>query len=345
MARAAAKSVRMADIAEKMGVSTVTVSKALGGKEGVSDEVRAQIIELARKMGYPMKEESETESVPSYTVGILNSALFLEKGHSFYWTLYERLLAHMSDQGDFGMLEAVSKQDEQMCVAPRLLKDNRVDALILMGPFSRAYKDALAAFGKPMVILDSYCASDPWDSVISDGYYGMYTATKYLLSMGHREVDYVGRPGTTNSITDRYHGYCRAMEENGYKVTEKNIIPDRDAGFVLQIHWEDIRQPMPTAFVCNCDNSAYLLLNLLKEKGIRVPEDVSIMGFDNFVVSQMAVPPITTYAVDQDGMAKASLAQLHERILHPDALRQFAVVTGYLVERDSVARMTDEQTS
>lgn len=340
MARAAAKSVRMADIAEKMGVSTVTVSKALGGKEGVSDEVRAQILDLARKMGYPIKENTSSENSPSYTIGILNSARFLEKGHSFYWTLYERLLTKMSEQGDFGMLEVISLQDEQYCVAPRLLKDDRVDALILMGSFSRDYKDAVAAYGKPMVILDSYHAGDPWDSVISDGYYGMYTVTKYLLRMGHREIDYVGTLGTTNSIIDRYHGYCRAMEESGYKVTEKNILPDRTFAGHMEIHWEDIRQPLPTAFACNCDNTAYMLLNLLKEHGVRVPEDVSIAGFDNFVVSQMALPPITTYAVDQDGMAKASLMQLHERIANPDAPRQFAVVTGRLIERESVADLT-----
>ena len=107
-----AKTVRLADIAEKVGVSVVTVSKAIRGKDGVSEELRTQILSLAEEMGYEAKSSAENETEhDSYIIGILTSYRYLERGSSFYWSLYERLLTQLSINGDFGFLEVISAED------------------------------------------------------------------------------------------------------------------------------------------------------------------------------------------------------------------------------------------
>lgn len=327
-----AKAVRMSDIAQKLNVSTVTVSKALAGKDGVSEDLRAEIQRIAEEMGYQKKSMNEGKV---YTFGIITPHKYIEKGHSFYWTLYERVMNYLSQRGHIGVLEIISDQNEQMLELPRLIQNDRIDGVILMGNFSEEYCNHVEASGIPMVMLDSFDARYSRDTVISDGYYGMYTMVHHLLQMGHRDIVYVGSVGETSSITDRYFGFCRAMIEAGITVSDDMVIPDRDSDGKIEISIKDIRK-MPTAFACNCDSTAYILMKLLKSEGIRIPEDVSIVGFDNFILSELADPQITTYAIDIDRMAKEACTCLIRRLRYSNENARRIVVSGTLVVRDSV---------
>ncbi len=327
-----AKAVRMSDIAQKLNVSTVTVSKALAGKDGVSEELRAEIQRIAEEMGYQKKSMNEGKA---YTFGIITPHKYIEKGHSFYWTLYERMMNYLSQRGHIGVLEIISDQSEQALELPRLIQNDRIDGVILMGNFSEEYCNHVEASGMPMVMLDSFDARYSRDTVISDGYYGMYTMVHHLLQMGHRNIIYVGSVGETSSITDRYYGFCRAMIEAGITVRDDMVIPDRDSEGKIEISINDIKN-MPTAFACNCDSTAYILMKLLKSEGIRIPEDVSIVGFDNFILSELADPQITTYAIDIDKMAKEACTCLIRRLRAPSENARRIVVSGTLVVRDSV---------
>ena len=333
-----AKAVRMSDIAERLHVSIVTVSKALAGKDGVGEELRREILQLADEMGYQNKKNKPDAPAKTYTLGIVTSYRYIEKGQSFYWNLYERILFYLAQTGHIGILEVVTDNAEQEQQIPRLVQEERVDGVIVMGNFSRAYRDMLAETGIPMVVLDAFDARYHRDSVISDGYYGMYTMVDYLLQMGHRDIVFVGSVNATSSITDRYYGYCRAMREAGVTVTDDWILPDRDSEGKVVISLEHLKK-LPTAFACNCDITAYVLLSALKEKGIRVPEDVSIVGFDDYILAGLAVPALTTYAVDIDHMAKASAQQLIRRIQRPEMDVRRIVISGKLVIRDSVKTM------
>lgn len=326
------KKVRMSDIAQRMGVSTVTISKALAGKDGVSEETRRKIQKLAAEMGYRAKPIVHA-STAGETVGILIAERFLSKEQSFYLTLYERVLASLRHYGMFGILETVLWEDEEGLNVPQMLQNGRVQALILIGSLATDYLRFIQSQGLPVVHLDAYDAQSRMDTVISDGYYGMYRMTNYLIQHGHRQIAYLGRVGATSSITDRYFGYCRALQEYGIPLKKEWVLPDRDEHGYYTI---ELPQNMPTAFVCNCDAVAYHLIRLLDEKGYRVPEDVSVVAFDDFLFSNLASPKITTYAVDMDGMASASVAQLRERWAQPDKEPSFRVVTGFLRQKESV---------
>ena len=326
------KKVRMSDIAKRLGVSTVTISKALAGKDGVSEETRRKIQKLAAEMGYRAKPSAVSET-EGETVGILIAERFLSKEQSFYFALYERVLASLRHCNMFGILEPVLWEDEEGHQVPRTIQNDRVKALILIGSFDTGYLDFIQSMGLPVVQLDAYDAKCRMDTVISDGYYGMYRMTNYLIRKGHRQIAYLGRVGATSSITDRYFGYCRALQEYGLPYREEWVLPDRDEQGYFTI---ELPQRMPTAFVCNCDMVAYQLIRLLNEKGYRVPEDVSVVAFDDFLFSNLANPPITTYAVDMDAMARACVNQLRARWAEPDREVSFRVVTGFLQEKESV---------
>lgn len=323
--------VRMSDIAKALGVSTVTVSRALAGKEGVGESMRESILRAAEDMGYRPKLPAKPLAL-NETVGILLSCRFIGKGHTFYWDMYERVLESLSENDAFGILETIKLTDESEVNLPRLIRGGRVHALLLIGQLDQRYRDMLAATGLPVVQLDAYSAGSRMDTVISDGYYGMYAMTNYLLRRGHRRLAYVGLVGATSSITDRYFGYCRALHEWGIPVREDWVIPDRKENEKFPI---PLPEDMPTAFVCNCDLVAQKLIQRLDEKGLRVPEDVSVVGFDGFNLSPVS-PTLTTYAVDMEGMAQASVKQLMDRLADPDRPPELRIVPGHLIEGESV---------
>lgn len=328
------KRIRMADIAERLGVSIVTVSKALRGKEGVSSELRQEVLRIADELGYTRKE-NELEPPACLTVGILTSARYLSKGSSFYWSLYERLLTHLTAARDFGILEVVTPAEEDGCSVPRLVLENRVQGLIVMGRLSAGYLRMLTTLGVPFTLLDTYEIGMPFDTVLSDSYNGMCEMTHRLLSLGHTRLKFVGTIGATSSITDRYYGFCRAMTDAGLSVTPDMVIPDRDetGASCMELPADLLRTT--TGLVCNCDYSACILLNKLHTMGIRVPQDLSVVSFDNYMMSEMYAIGITTYAVDLDGMAEASCKQIRRRIRFPDAKRQIVTVSGEVILRES----------
>lgn len=327
-----AKKVKMADIAQRLGVSTVTVSKALAGKDGVSEAVREKILALAAEMGYQAKA-APAEEQGGEMVGVLISERFLRPNESFYWTMYERVLDKLSARGMFGMIERVSLADEAGRAVPRLVQSGRVQALIVIGSFSLDYLQTIRRLNLPVVQMDNYHTQSGLDTVISDGYYGMYIMTDYLLRRGHRDIAYLGRIGATSSITDRYFGYCRALQERGLPVRQDWVLSDRDDDG----NWRfGLPEEMPTAFVCNCDAVAYHLIRLLGERGLRVPEDISVVCFDDYLFSELAQPKVTCYGVDVDGMAQTGVEQLCRRWQDPEAEILFQVVAGHLVEKESV---------
>lgn len=335
-----AKAVRMSDIAKRLHVSTVTVSKALAGKDGVSEDLRKKIQTLAVEMGYQSQKNKE-ENVNRYTIGIITSYRYIEKGQSFYWALYERSLFHLSQNGHTGILEVITEEAEEKLWIPRLIQDQRIDGLIVMGNFSFEYYKMLEQTKVPFLILDAFHAELQQDCVISDGYYGMYIMTKYLIGVGHREIQFVGSIDQTSSILDRYYGYCRAMREAGISVMAEQVLPDRDVEGKIFVSLENLKR-MPTAFACNCDITAYTLMKQLQALGVSIPDDVSLVGFDDFIFSDLANPPITTYAVDINLMSKRSVRQLLCRIKNPNSPIRHIVVSGTMIERKSVRFITEK---
>lgn len=326
------KKVKMADIAQRLGVSTVTVSKALAGKDGVSEAMREKIIALAEEMGYQIKSTAG-DGRAGQMVGVLVSERFLRPNESLYWIMYERILDKLTSREMFGMIERVSLRDEVEKTVPMLVQSKRVQALIVIGNFTLDYLQMVRHQGLPVVQMDCYYPQFGMDAVISDGYYGMYQLTDYLLRRGHRDIAYVGRIGATSSITDRYFGYCRALQEWHIPVQAQWVLSDRDDDGNWQICLPEV---MPTAFACNCDPLAYHLIRLLRERGWQVPEDISVVCFDDYLFSELSSPRITCYGVDIDGMARYSVEQLCRRWQDPGAEISFQVVTGHVVEKDSV---------
>ena len=325
------KHVTMRDIGATLGVSTVTISKALSGKEGVSDAVREKIVETARRMGYRYgAPEPETGS---RIVGILIADRYFS-APSFYSSMYRELLKEISESGMLGVLEIVSDQDEQSQMPPVSMTIQKVSGIILVGQFSDDYVSAVLNTGLPTVLMDFAVDGVDVDAVLSDGIGGSAQTTRYLIEQGHREIGFLGTITRTTSVTERFTGFMRAMLSSDLEVHKEWLIPDagEDGRYLEAFALPD---RLPTAFVCNNDMVACALAAQLESRGLRVPEDVSIVGFDNYVYGPLS-RPLSTYAVDQQRMAQETVRRLKTRIKEGMEGPVRVLVSGWFVERDSV---------
>ncbi len=332
----ARKSVRLSDIAEKLGVSTVTVSNALANQRGVSEELRERIKAMAEEMGYHAPG-SQASSKTAVNIGVLVQERYLGNGSSFYWRLYQELAVACAAHNCLLAFCVLKPSEEKNIEIPVMVSDHRIDGLIVMGEVSRAYLRKLEKeSGMPMVFLDFYAAEFDVDCVISNNFYGMYTATRHLIKKGHKKIAYVGSIKSNSSIVDRYFGYLKAIRQYDIEEREDWIIEDRVPG-TMEIIEPDLPKDMPTAFVCNCDQTASMLIRGLESRGYRVPEDVSVVGYDNFLFMPVCDIAITTYGVDMPEMAKAAAERIISRVKRLDkGPGRLSVISGQLIEGQSV---------
>lgn len=331
------KSVRLSDIAKEAGVSTVTVSNALAGRKGVSESMRTHIMETARKCGYDMSHYERKEQ-PQETIGILVSDRYIRIGTSFYWEMYQRVAFCLSRYGLYSALEILSEEEEMAAKPPlpRCLESGKADHLIIIGRIGKNYLDRVMQKAEDRVILldfhdpDYHCSA-----VLSNNLIGMYRATQYLVDRGHQKIGFIGTPETSRNIRDRFYGYMKCMDDNKLEIYPEWILEERRAQDEKKtgVTLPDI---LPTAFACSSDYGAAILADALEKRGLRIPEDISLTSYDDYLYGDALGKRLTTYHVDMEKMAEQAVRALLKGRQDPRSARVL-YVDSTLVERDSVA--------
>lgn len=330
------KSVTMSDIAKTMDISTVTVSKALSDKEGVGEELREKIKQKAIEMGYRLGSSSKAaKGGLTFNISIVIADHFINDTSAFYWVMYRNIVELLQRQSYYAILDVITENDVREKKLPGSVIGKKVDGVIVLGQFEIEYAKALSQLDLPTVFLDFYSSDNSTDTVLSDSFFGSYMLTNHLIENGHRRIAFLGSINATSSIEDRYLGYYKALLENNIPLNSELIIEDRGAdgrGFLSFT----LPSKMPTAFVCNCDEAAYILINQLKKEGYSVPDDVSVVGYDNHIYSTLSEPKITTIDVDSNRMSAEAVETIIKKIRNRNYSRGRTLVTGKIIYRDSV---------
>ena len=330
------KIITMKDVASQLNVSVVSVSKALSGKDGVSDTVRRKIIEKAVEMGYVYPSQQNNLKDVNGNIGIIVADRFFTD-NSFYSNMYRALLIKSSEVGFSTIFEIITAENEKKYALPNMIIGDKVDGIIFMGQINDDYIQEIIKTGLPYMLLDFYDEKNKNDCVVSDGISGAYDLTTHLLNSGHKKIGFVGSIMATTSILDRYLGYYKALIKHKITLDDKIIIPDRDEnGRFIELN---LPENLPSAFVCNCDEVAYLLVEKLKSVGYKIPEDISVVGFDDFRFATLCSPQLTTFHVDVEGMADEVISQLKRKIEHKSYTKGCITINGKMVQRESVKKI------
>ena len=323
--------VTMRDLARRVGVSAVTVSKALAGKSGVSEEMRQRIVKLAEELGY-VNPGSRQRRRDGLNVGILVPDQFFSSD-TFYAMFCKQLMQTLTEAGGVGLMELIPDESQRVGLLPSLLRSSHVDALVLLGQLPENYVKLLLTQPLPVVALDFCYPSLPLDSVVGDNVYGAALMTGHLIDQGHRDIGFVGNVLATSSIMERYQGFAAALMTHGLTLRPECIVPDRnERNVMLPLA---LPERLPDAFFCNCDLTARRLVDALRSRGLRVPQDVSVTGYDDFNNVPGSLP-LTTFRVDMPAMCRMAVRRLMERAAGEKGPAVRVVVSGEGVMRESV---------
>ncbi|MCC6094306.1 MAG: LacI family DNA-binding transcriptional regulator [Eubacterium sp.] len=323
---------RLKDVALAMGVSVVTVSNALSGRKGVSPATAEAIVDKAVELGVDLSRYRSRKN-NSYTIGIFVSSRYISLGDSFYWKMYEKTAYAASRKHCFSMLE-ISDEESEKTPLPEMLRQQQIDGLIIIGRLQEDYMIKIIRHSSvPIVLLDVYSSTYHCSAVMSNNYYGMYRSTAYLIDHGHREIGFVGTGITSNNVIERFMGYRKCLMDYGLPFHPEYVVRDRDINERIILQLPD---KLPTAFACSSDYAAQFLEMELSKRGLRIPDDISVTGYDNFLYKRAESIPYTTYNVDMEQMGRTAVKMLIRKIEGRDSTACAKYIDSTMIERSSV---------
>lgn len=330
------------DIAQAVGVSVASVSKVLNKRAGVSEALRQRVLEVVRDLGYPAG--AARQRLPVTRVSIATPAKHFS-GSLFYEDVFAGVLNELKAQNlepDVRLLPSVSPQAGT--ATADLLRGEKPEALILLGIDDPPVIDQVVAVGIPTVIVNGLDRTMRVTSVLPDNRFAGWMATRHLLEAGHTEIVYVDQ-GHRLSLRRRRDGFLDALEGAGIALdphrhildlTEEGV-SDGEAARAIDKALADGRLAHVTAFFCSTDVIALGVLQALEGRGLSVPSDCSVIGFDDVPIALHSRPPLTTMRIGRAELGRHGVELLLERILDPDATPKRVAMAVQLIERASVA--------
>jgi LacI family transcriptional regulator len=327
--------VTLADLAREAGTSASTASRALSGRGYVSPVARDRLLEVAERLGYVPNASARTlKQRTSRVVGVAVSDL----GNQFY----ARLAAGIEQtlrEADYQMVLVSdnSDRDQELACARAFLAMRAAGVIIT--PADRAAAELLARNGVDVVEVDRRLAEVRCDAVVIDNELGGRLATGHLLGLGHRRIGLLVADTDWTTDAGRLQGYRAAHAEAGVALDERLIVP-------IGFHAPDtesriaalLEEHAPTALFAANNLLAEHAWNVLRERGLRLPDDVSLVGFDDVQWTSMVEPGITVVAQPTDELGRRAAALLLRRIEDPDGEPGYDCLEPTLVVRGSTAQ-------
>lgn len=301
------------DVAREAGVSTATVSRVYNGSDLVSEETTRRVLEVAARMDYwPNGAARSLSTRSTHALGVLLPDL-----HGEFFSETIRGIDHAARAESYQILLSSSHADAgQLISAARALR-GRIDGLIAMAP-DKGSAQAMEDFAKhfPVVLLNPGLPVKSCGSISVANGEGAYAMVSHLVMVGHRRIAMLKGPAGNADGEERLMGYRRALADGGVEIS-----PSLEIGgdFSQLAGYESAREilrrePRPSAVFAANDYMAIGLISALSERGLRVPRDMAVTGFDDIELARYLSPPLTTVRVDAYGLGERAVLQWLEAV-------------------------------
>ena len=326
------------EIAEKLGVSVATVSRALNDQPGVSPGVRARVLEVVQEMGYLPNPSARTlATAATQTVAfVMHQTGQAINDDPFYPLIMAGAEAYLSQHHYHILLHTL---DDRTLAHPEefgLLRQNIVDGLILAGPdISPPFILNVIAAGMPVVLVDNSLSQTAVSCVLNDDEGGAYNATQHLIEHGHTHIVFLSGPDEWVSNRERGRGYLRAVEEAGLEplIVHENETTIASGERAMRRALEG--HPELTAVFAVNDSVAIGAIRAATAMQRHTPDDLCVVGFDDISWAQMNEPPLSTVHVFKRRMGELAAQRLLDCIQNPDTVPVKTLVSTELVLRAS----------
>lgn len=332
--------VTIKDVANESGVAISTVSNVLNNVEVVSEETRKKVLEAVEKLNYvPNMNARSLKSSKKNTIG-----LFLPSIQGDYYKMLMQAVHLQCRMRGYLLNIYVSNENTSEEIYGMIISSGVEGAIILNERLNDKYIERIAQKKLPIVFIDREYTGDRMSSVVIDNVQGAVLAMEYLVKQGHRRIGYIH--GVENSDdTARFDAYTGIMEKYGLPLDDSIILRGY---FEEVVAYSEMRVlllkgvQLPDAFFCANDEMAWGCIRALKEAGVKVPDQISIMGFDDNTLAPYYTPSITTIHSPVTELGNTSAAELIRLLQSPEpALGTLQKLSPGLVIRDSCKfRMT-----
>jgi len=328
------------ELAKLADVSKSTVSKALNGRPGVGDSTRERILKLARQHNYsPNAFGKGLKSQKSGNIG----AIFCREqqplsGNPFYSRVLEGLEAEIAYNKHNLVLQLIP--GDETAELPKMIKERTVDGLILVGVLDVDFVRRILDTDLPVILVDPKVSFTDCSQVLIDNENGAFKAVNYLIERGHEKIGFVSGELSRLSFHRRFEGYKKALEFSNIPFREEWV----KAGGI-ESGYTNVRKLLneheqPTAIFAANDNNAFFGAKAIKDAGLRIPEDISIVGFDDVDLARFSSPALTTIRVYKEEMGSLAVRNLLKWIRNGEKEPVTTVVPVKLIERKSVRSVT-----
>ncbi len=339
------------DVAHAAGVSLGTASRALNNKSNVLPNTRSLVLKAAADMGYKLQIRVPTTVASKLkTVG---AVIKRDPGqHPRIDPFNYAILCGIEDECErlgLNLMYASLPVDYASYATTwsPLLENNDVDGLVIVGViFNDPSVTERIPPHLPVVLVDAFATNSEFDTIISHNVRGAYTAVSYLIEQGHRHIGLVG--STTSGpehpgITERREGYLKALADHGIHETYiENSSLHADSSHAAAQRLLQRETSLTAVFGCS-DAVASEVILACEELGLRVPQDISVIGFDDTALALTTAPPLTTMRIDKELMGALAVRQLYEHAANLDRPPITTLLGTRLIVRDSVTRCTNRQ--
>ncbi|MGA2545928.1 MAG: LacI family DNA-binding transcriptional regulator [Rectinemataceae bacterium] len=334
----AGMSIRVKDIAERVGVSPTTVSLVLNNKPGAGDELRERILKTARELGYTTFRSSRAHSL--CLLHITRHGHAVNRDHDVFLADYIEGLSQGAKQAGFTLEIVTFKPAPITQVIEAALSKTAVGFIVLGTELSREEVESFQVVRKPLVFIDTYHEFLNFDFVDMNNEDSVFEIISHLVAKGHRAIGMVKGAIETRNFKLREEGFIESLSRFGLEFDPARVFA---VDSTFHGAFEDMSSilahgtRLPAALFCANDIIACGCLRAIRQAGLRVPEDVSVIGFDDLPISATSDPPLTTIKVSKAQIGRMAIQLLISR-LHsdPEAPSAKVLIGGQLVERQSV---------
>ncbi|MBB6448759.1 DNA-binding LacI/PurR family transcriptional regulator [Geomicrobium halophilum] len=328
------------DIAKHAGVSIATVSRVINNTGRMSDETRKRILRIMEEFDYlPNMHASALTGKKTNSIGVIVP----DVSNPFFGEIVKFIQLFAEEQGYTVIIGSTDYHPEKEANYFSLLKQKSVDGLIMATSVdsdeSLERLQEIVDDNVPLAMLTHDRMPFPMDVVTIDDSMGGYIATNHLLELGHKDIVFVTGSQTMTSFRDRIKGARQSLEHNGVEFHESQIIKSH---FSIEGAKEDIGQyletHLPTAIFAVNDVFACATIQAARKRGVKVPEDLSVVGFDNTVLAEVTDPPLTTISQPKADMGKQIVRMLVEAIEGKKTSKSKIILSPELIIRQSTVK-------
>jgi LacI family transcriptional regulator len=333
--------VTLQDIASFFNVSINTVSKALRGIPGVNEQLRNDICKKAMELGYKkvnLNIEDEEQELTNISVLCRKENLSTET----FWPKIISSIGDYASSNDINIsMNSIDPLREVSTDVASYIGKYKPHGLIIVGTMAHSFLSQIESLQIPFVVIDHYDEDINCDYILTDNIFGIYAAVKHLKERNHKNIGFINNKDTSVSFYERQNAYIKYMTSFNLQINEDYLWTQGE--YIIRDYYKKMinfyigRQDFPSAFICVNDTTAITFIGALEELGLRVPEDISIIGFDN--VSEVFYHGLTTIDVPKENLGDEAIKQLMIRITNPDSVYKKILLQPSLVERDSVKHL------